>query len=98
LAGHGFTPVLALRTITAIASYVTEFVLREQTERPPSPEAPADASVTALAQLLDDGMSAPLLVAIQEGGSPLGEESFEHGLRLLIDGTTIALQRENYNT
>jgi TetR/AcrR family transcriptional regulator, tetracycline repressor protein len=98
LAGHGFTPVLALRTITAIASYVTGFVLREQTKRPPSPEAPADASVTALAQLLDDGMSAPLLVAIQEGGSPLGEESFEHGLRLLIDGTTIALQRENYNT
>jgi TetR/AcrR family tetracycline transcriptional repressor len=33
-------------------------------------------------------------VAIREGGSPLGEEAFEHGLRALIDGTAAALARQ----
>ncbi|MFC6900497.1 TetR/AcrR family transcriptional regulator C-terminal domain-containing protein [Nonomuraea dietziae] len=38
---HGFTPVLALRTITAISHYVTGFVLQEQAARPPG-TAPLD--------------------------------------------------------
>jgi TetR/AcrR family transcriptional regulator, tetracycline repressor protein len=35
-----------------------------------------------------------VLVAIREGGSPLGEGAFEHGLRALIDGTAAALARQ----
>jgi TetR/AcrR family tetracycline transcriptional repressor len=91
---RGFTPVLALRTIAALTRYVTGFVLQEQTERHEHEATPAQ-QLAALAELLDGGTSATLLIAIREGGSALGEEAFEHGLRALIDGTTIALGREN---
>jgi AcrR family transcriptional regulator len=64
MVGRGFTPVLALRTIMAVAHYV---------------------------ELLDGGASATLAVAIREGGSPFGEQAFEHGLRMLIDGTAAAV-------
>jgi TetR/AcrR family tetracycline transcriptional repressor len=86
----GFTPVLALRTIMAIAHYVNGFVLQEQTERQEDTEPPADEPA-AMAELPDGGDWSTLLVAIREGGSPLGEEAFEYGLQALIDGTTTAL-------
>ncbi|MFD1545373.1 TetR/AcrR family transcriptional regulator C-terminal domain-containing protein [Nonomuraea guangzhouensis] len=81
MVGRGFTPVLALRTITSVAHYVNGFALQAQGGR--SSAAPAD--------LLDGGMSAPLAAALAEGGDPFGEEAFEHGLRALIDGTAVAL-------
>jgi TetR/AcrR family tetracycline transcriptional repressor len=87
---RGFTPVLALRTIMAIAHYVNGFVLQEQTERQEDTQPPAD-ELAAMTERLDGGSSATLLVAIREGGSPLGEDAFEHGLQALIDGTTTAL-------
>jgi AcrR family transcriptional regulator len=93
MVGRGFTPVLALRTISALSYYVTGFVLQEQASRQETAEPPAD-QLAALAELLDTGTSATLLVAIREGGSPLGEAAFEHGLRALIDGTAAALSRE----
>lgn len=92
MVGRGFTPVLALRTISALAYYVNGFVLQEQA----SPEQPS-AQLAALAELLDGGMSAPLLVAVREGGNPLGEQAFEHGLRALLDGTAAALARQRPN-
>lgn len=88
--GLGFTPVLALRTIASISRYVTGFVLEEQADRQDTHQAPDD-QLAALAQLLHGGTSAPLVVAIREGGSPSGEQAFEHGLRVLIDGSTTAL-------
>jgi TetR/AcrR family transcriptional regulator, tetracycline repressor protein len=63
---------------------------REQTQRQESVHNPQDPLV-ALAELLDGGMSAMLLVAIRDGGSAVGEPAFEHGLRVLIDGTAGAL-------
>jgi TetR/AcrR family transcriptional regulator, tetracycline repressor protein len=90
MVGRGFTPVLALRTIMAIAHYVNGFVLQEQTERQDDAEQPAE-QLAALAGLLDSGRSATLLVAIHQGGNPLGEQAFEHGLRALINGTATAL-------
>jgi TetR/AcrR family transcriptional regulator, tetracycline repressor protein len=93
MVGRGFTPVLALRTISALAYYVNGFVLQEQASRREVAERPPD-QLAALAELLDGGASAPLLVAIREGGSPLGEEAFKHGLRALIDGTAAALARQ----
>ncbi|SDH71144.1 TetR/AcrR family transcriptional regulator C-terminal domain-containing protein [Nonomuraea jiangxiensis] len=83
---RGFTPLLALDTIAAISRYVIGFVLQEQNERLP------DRPVDNMADLLDGGTSAPLLVALRAGGS-MGEAAFEHGLRTLIDGTAAALTR-----
>jgi TetR/AcrR family tetracycline transcriptional repressor len=96
MVNRGFTPVLALRTIAALSRYVTGFVLQEQTQRQNDPATPAD-QLAALAELLDGGTSATLLTAIRDGGSPLGEEAFEQGLRTLIDGTATALARQRPN-
>jgi TetR/AcrR family transcriptional regulator, tetracycline repressor protein len=87
---RGFTPALALRTIMAIAHYVNGFVLQEQTERQEDTQPPA-GELAAMAELLDGEDWSTLLVAIREGGSPLGEDAFEHGLQTLIDGTTTTL-------
>lgn len=114
MVGHGFTPLLALRTITALTHYTNGAVLQEQANRqepadrqrrtdgqeradsqgqtdgrehddaPPDPLAP-------LAEMLDRGTEATLLMALREGGGSLGEGAFEHGLRALIDGTAAAL-------
>ncbi|SEH01791.1 TetR/AcrR family transcriptional regulator, tetracycline repressor protein [Nonomuraea solani] len=93
LVGCGFTPVLALRTIGSCTSYINGFVLREQAERPEVAGEPSDR-LAAVAALLERGMDATLMRAFREGASALGEEAFEHGLRVLIDGTAAALQSE----
>jgi TetR/AcrR family transcriptional regulator, tetracycline repressor protein len=93
MVAHGFTPALALRTIMAIAHYVNGFVLQEQTSRQEDAQQPA-GQLAELAGLLDDGTSPALLVAIREGGSPLGRDAFEHGVRALIDGTAAAMARQ----
>jgi TetR/AcrR family transcriptional regulator, tetracycline repressor protein len=90
----GFTPVLALRTIMAVAHYVNGFVLQEQTSRQDDAQQQAD-QFAELAGLLDGGASSTLLTAIREDGSLLGEDAFEHGLRALIDGTAAALARQH---
>jgi TetR/AcrR family tetracycline transcriptional repressor len=90
---RGFAPVLALRTITAISQYTNGFVLLEQA-KPHRPTDDPSHRRTALTDVLDGGTSAPLLVAIREGGSTTGDDAFEPGLRSLIDGTTAALQRQ----
>ena len=87
---RGFTPVLALRTITAVSQYVTGFVLQEQARARTRTEQPADPRA-ALADLLTGGASAPLLAAIRDGASTVGDDAFEHGLRVLVDGTAAAL-------
>jgi TetR/AcrR family tetracycline transcriptional repressor len=91
MAAHGFPPVLALRTIMAIAHDVTGFVLQEQSGQ--QHQQPPD-QLAELAGLLDGGASSTLLVAIRDGGSPLGGDAFEHGLRALIDGTAAAVARQ----
>lgn len=89
----GFTPALALHAITAVTNYVTGFVLREQTERPLAPGQTLATGLTALAEFLDAGAEAPLIAAIREGGSPLGEDAFDLGLRALIAGVALELDR-----
>lgn len=81
LVGRGFTPGLALRTIATVTRYINGFVLQEQVERQPN---------TAV----QPGVT--LLAAITESGNPLGEDAFEHGLRVLIDGTAAALERVRF--
>jgi TetR/AcrR family tetracycline transcriptional repressor len=94
MVSRGFTPVLALRTIASLTRYVNGFVLQEQQVEPHHDTERPDDRYATLASLLDGGTSATLLVAIREGGSLLGEDSFEHGLRALIDGTIIALANQ----
>lgn len=86
---QGFTPALALHTIAAISRYVTGFVLQEQTTRaaPPDP-------LGTVAALLDSGAQATLLQALRQAGPPLSETAFEHGLRVIIDGTAKALEAQ----
>lgn len=80
LVARGFTPALALRTIASCTRYINGFVLQAQTERREGAGGSVEVGPT-------------LLAAIREGGDPLDEESFEHGLRALIDGTQAALER-----
>lgn len=82
LVHRGFTPSLALHTIAALSRYVTGFVLQEQAAR----LAPT-GGISDLAALLDGGAEATLLQAVREGGGSAGEAAFEHGLRVIIDGT-----------
>lgn len=98
MVGRGFTPALALRTITALTRYVNGCVLQEQTERREQADAPPDR-LAALAGLLDGsdggdrGREATLIAALRESGGSFGEDAFEHGLQALIDGTATALAR-----
>ena len=94
MVASGFTPVLALRTITALSNYVTGFVLQEQTRGAGDNAA---AAFPRGAMTKQDGADAPttLLNAIQAGGDPLGTEAFDHGVRAIIDGTEAALVRED---
>ncbi|WP_336205269.1 TetR/AcrR family transcriptional regulator C-terminal domain-containing protein [Nonomuraea sp. LPB2021202275-12-8] len=87
---RGFTPALALHTIASLTSYMNGFVLQEQTARQEA-SLPGDQPGGAL----HGGTPATLMAAIREGGSPVGEQAFEHGLRVLIDGTSAALDRRS---
>jgi len=77
----GFTPVLALRTITALGNYLNGYVLQEQA---------AVAAGDPDAGDLLAGMPT-LAAALRAGGNPMAEASFEHGLTLLIAGTEASL-------
>ncbi|MEJ3652599.1 TetR/AcrR family transcriptional regulator C-terminal domain-containing protein [Actinomycetes bacterium KLBMP 9759] len=79
----GFTPLLALRTMTTLALYVHGFVLQEQNERFEG----TDRQIAALSRILDGDTAAPLYRAVKDGGDPFGHDEFEHGLRVIIEGT-----------
>ena len=77
---RGFTPVQALRTITALSHYINGHVLQEQ----------------AVAGAADSGerpdlSELPTLAAALRGGSPIGDEVFEYGLGILIRGTEVQI-------
>lgn len=93
MVGCGFTPTLALRTITAVSQYVTGFVLQEQAEARQRADTPDPFA--ALAEMLGGDTSATLIRAFRDGAGAGGEDTFEHGVRVLIDGTTTALAAEH---
>jgi TetR/AcrR family tetracycline transcriptional repressor len=93
MVSHGFNPVQALRTITAITNYIDGFVLQEQSSRQPIANRPVTPE--SIAELLSGGEASPLLVAFAQGGSPYSEESFEYGLRALIEGVTAELNQHD---
>ncbi|MBH0097982.1 TetR/AcrR family transcriptional regulator C-terminal domain-containing protein [Salinibacterium sp. NSLL150] len=85
LAALGFDPALAVRTIAVVSHYVTGFVLKEQ--------AAAEAQRMGVGgavnpmEILDGPALDTFVVAMRTGGDPLGEDVFEHGLRMIILGT-----------
>jgi TetR/AcrR family tetracycline transcriptional repressor len=77
MVARGFEPVQALRTIAALNHYVDGSVLEEQASAPDrNPE------VTDL----------PTLLTALRAGPPMGDEVFEHGLRLLIRGIEASME------
>lgn len=77
----GFTPALALRTVTIVNQYVTGYVLQEQAARP------AGSAAKALAPRPDRADPSTVVSAVHESGGVLGEGAFEHGLQVVIRGT-----------
>jgi TetR/AcrR family tetracycline transcriptional repressor len=80
---RGFTPVQALRTITALSHYITGHVLQEQ-------------AVTTVSDTGErpDLSELPTLAAALQSGNPIGDEVFEYGLTILIKGTEALLEPE----
>ena len=79
---RGFTPVQALRTITALSHYINGHVLQEQ----------AVATTPAERAERPDLSELPTLAAALRSGSPIGDEVFEYGLTTLINGTESLLR------
>ncbi|XVV11692.1 TetR/AcrR family transcriptional regulator C-terminal domain-containing protein [Actinoplanes sp. CA-131856] len=79
----GFSPAVALRTIMTVADYTNGFVLQEQAAVVP----PTEAELAVLAQL------PTLAAALRAGDHSRPDESFEHGLSVLIAGTEAVLRR-----
>jgi TetR/AcrR family tetracycline transcriptional repressor len=78
MVARGFDPVAALRTIAALNHYVDGSVLEEQAATPDrNPDMP----------------DLPTLLRALQGGPATDDEAFEHGLRLLIQGIDVELQR-----
>jgi TetR/AcrR family transcriptional regulator, tetracycline repressor protein len=75
---RGFDPVAALRTIGALNHYVDGSVLQEQAAGPDRHRVVTDL---------------PTLLKALEAGPPTDDAAFEHGLRLLIQGIEVELQR-----
>jgi len=86
-----FTPALALRTIGALSHYVTGFVLQEQSV---GASGEVRSRTEGLSPEVDVTAFPLLLTAIRLGGSPVGDEAFEHGVQALIAGTEAALAGE----
>lgn len=86
-------PGTALRCLVTVNTYVAGFVLEEQGEldREPDPAEQPGADPARLA-LLRSGRPAPhLSAAIDEVGAPSGEETFEYGLGLIVEGVRVRL-------
>jgi len=90
----GCSPAEALQCLTAVTAFVRGFVLDEQAET----ERTRDERRTST-DVVDRGTggqpltSAPRLdAAMRELGSPDGAETFEYGLRVLINGIRAALR------
>ncbi|MFE3452501.1 TetR/AcrR family transcriptional regulator C-terminal domain-containing protein [Nonomuraea sp. NPDC059194] len=86
LEGVGFPPREALRALLTLSTYVTGFILEEQANPPRDPHEDLDQATQWLAG------HPRLLAAFTASGHPQGEETFEHGLALILEGIRARLQ------
>jgi TetR/AcrR family transcriptional regulator, tetracycline repressor protein len=84
LVAVGFPPAEALHTVLSLGAYVGGSALEEQAEANRSEE-DRERDQQLLAQMLDSDRY-PTLAAAAAGALSGGEDTFEHGLRLLTDG------------
>lgn len=82
----GFTGVDAARGLFAVSGYVAGFVLEEQADRT---RRGVDESMPDMAEF--QARYPRLMAALAAAGDPQGEESFEAGLALLLDGMRLRL-------
>jgi len=94
-ASTGCGPGQALRSLAAVIAFVRGFVLDEHAAltRAADEVAAAGRPEGALAAASQPVPVPHLDAAIAEGGAPSGEGTFEYGLRLVVDGIRIALER-----
>ncbi|MFI7448497.1 TetR/AcrR family transcriptional regulator C-terminal domain-containing protein [Nonomuraea sp. NPDC049714] len=76
----GFPPREALRGLLTLSNYVNGFVLEEQASPPQGQRENLDTAHQWLAG------HPHLLEVFLESGHPQGEETFEHGLSLILEG------------
>ncbi|MEW9531774.1 TetR/AcrR family transcriptional regulator C-terminal domain-containing protein [Microbispora sp. NPDC049125] len=98
LVANGFTAAQALRAIGTLSRYVNGFVLDEQAlpRRRAEPDEPADKQPVS-DQPADVFQATPTLAAaIRDSGD--SDETFEDGLRILIDGIAAGLKRRQDGT
>ncbi|MER5419135.1 TetR/AcrR family transcriptional regulator C-terminal domain-containing protein [Streptosporangium roseum] len=76
----GFAPREALRGLFTLGHYVSGFVLEEQADHPRGPGEDLDQARRWLADHLG------LFEAVAQSGHPQGEETFEHGLAMILEG------------
>ena len=91
----GFTPGEAMRSLVTVGTFVGGFVTEEQAEARRNADEgwTEEQDVEALMRLLEDRQLPTLAAALMETGDPNGEKTFEHGLRLIIDGMRATLDR-----
>lgn len=95
MADFGFDPALALSTIAIVTHYVTGFVLKEQAVANAQP-GQTTGEVNPM-EILRGRALDTFVEAMRTGGNPLGEDIFEHGLRVLISGTECQLATTGEN-
>jgi TetR/AcrR family tetracycline transcriptional repressor len=89
----GFSPVEAMRGLTAIGAFVGGFVAEEQAEARRNDEEGWDEErdQEALTAIMASGRLPNLVAALQQGGDPNGDDAFEAGLRLIVSGLRLQL-------
>jgi TetR/AcrR family tetracycline transcriptional repressor len=89
----GFTPVEGLRSMVAISTFVAGFVVEEQAEQYRNAEEgwTEEQDQAAFRALLAERSYPTMVEALRVGGDPNGVDTFEFGLRLLIEGMRAVL-------
>jgi TetR/AcrR family tetracycline transcriptional repressor len=83
----GFSAVDAFRGLLAVSVYVGGFALEEQADRMRADEEPSP-------DLAEFHKRYPrMMAAMMEAGEPQGDNSFESGLALILDGMELRLSR-----
>ncbi|MEU0237968.1 TetR/AcrR family transcriptional regulator C-terminal domain-containing protein [Nocardiopsis sp. NPDC006198] len=96
LVGFGFGPVRAVRAAVLVDHYVVGSVLQQQADAQRHADAgetpPEDLPEEARAALT--GATPTLAAALAGGGDPGGDEAFEDGLLMIVDGIAAGLERD----
>lgn len=90
----GFTPGQAMRAIMTVSLYVGGFVLEEQAEQARWAERESsDADRAEFLLLIARPGLQTVMKAFAESGDPNGDEAFQDGLQLIVDGLAQVLAR-----